>query len=574
MHGFVPKISKEGIVVMKNFKVSKKLLVAFGVINVLMLVITVFTFTAFQTVSGLVDSFYKEAFADVQLADEMLLDINVTAKEMLKASSTADTALTKEYLENAASSMKNMEAAVAELKLHYSGDMADVAVIEETIEEVNVTLGHFEASALAHDIEASYKVYESELMPELLKIQGAANNIRDFEKDKAAEMHRETMSRANNTGLIIVIIAAVAIGAGAVLSFIITKLIIKGLKDVQRAAEKMSVGDFDVNIEYQSKDEIGELADSMRKLTERTKAVVGDIDYVLSEIAQGNLDVHTQQREMYSGIFKNILDSLRKFVRGLNDIISQIGVSSDQVASGSDQVSSAAQALSQGATEQASSIQELSATIAVINEMIAANAVESTNARDKTNDAGAEMAEASGKMNELVDAMNEINGFATQIQDIIKTIEDIAFQTNILALNAAIEAARAGAAGKGFAVVADEVRNLAGKSAEAAQNTTLLIENTVTAIGKGGGLVTEVADKMENVAAAAGQVAVINEKIANASQDAASSINEVTIGVDQISAVVQNNSATAEETAAAAEELSGQSAMLKELIGVFKLREA
>ena len=176
-------------------------------------------------------------------------------------------------------------------------------------------------------------------------------------------------------------------------------------------------------------------------------------------------------------------------------------------------------------------------------------------------------------MSELVAAMAEISASSDETKKIIRTIEDIAFQTNILALNAAVEAARAGDAGKGFAVVADEVRNLAGKSAEAANNTTALIEGTVSAIDRGNVLVSEVAEKMGQVAAASEKVAVINGKIADASREAASAIVQVTTGVEQISTVVQNNSATAEETAAASEELSAQSVTCRDLVSQFILRE-
>ena len=141
-------------------------------------------------------------------------------------------------------------------------------------------------------------------------------------------------------------------------------------------------------------------------------------------------------------------------------------------------------------------------------------------------------------MSELVRAMNEINEFSSETKKIVKTIEDIAFQTNILSLNAAVEAARAGAAGKGFAVVAEEVRNLAGKSAEAAQNTTRIIESTVNSIVSGNKLCAEVAEKMNKVGETAGNVTVINNKIADSSKKAADSIVKVTIGVDQISNVV------------------------------------
>ncbi len=558
---------------MKNLKLSKKLLVAFGSIIVLLVVVVAFASSAFMTVKGIVDDFYTETFADVRAADKLEISMNEIAKNMLHASSTTDTAETDERLKLADEALAEMETIITDLKAHYTGDMADVTAIENNLAEMHATLDHFKTAAAAHDTAASFKVYKEELQPELASISTAINNIQTYEQANADETKREVDSRTTITGFIIICIGAFAVVIGSVLAAIITRMILKGIKEVEKAAVQMAEGDFDVSITYKSRDEIGSLAESMRMMSDRMKKVVEDIDYILDTVAQGNLDVHTQHENLYAGTFANILASLRSFIGNLNETIYQIEVASDQVASGSDQVASAAQALSQGATEQASSIQELSATINVINEMITANAKESANASSKTNEAGVEMASASEKMQELIAAMNEISETSDQIREINKTIEDIAFQTNILALNAAIEAARAGEAGKGFAVVADEVRNLAGKSAEAAQNTTVLIENTVSAIDKGSSLVGEVADKMGSVAAAAGEVAQINVHIAESSQEAADAIGQVTVGVDQISDVVQNNSATAEETAAAAEELSGQSAMLKELVEFFTLKE-
>lgn len=558
---------------MKNLKVSKKLLVAFGTVNILFIIVMVFSTTAFMTIKGLVGDFYTETFADVQTADQLEISINEIAKNMLHASSTTDSTETDERLKLADEALGEMDALIAGLKEHYTGDMADVTVIETNLTEMDATLDNFRTAAASHDTTASFDVYKNELLPELASISTAVANIQAYEQTNAESMKSQVDARTTITAFIIACIGVFAIIVGGILSAVITKMILKGIEDVEKAAHKMAEGDFDVNIAYKSKDEIGALADSMRTMSDRMKNVVEDIDWILTETASGNLNVHTQHGELYTGTFANIRISLRSFLSNLNKTIYQIGVASDQVASGSDQVASAAQALSQGATEQASSIQELSATIDVINDMISANAKESANASSKTNEAGVEMGSASEKMAELINAMNEISETSDQIREINKTIEDIAFQTNILALNAAIEAARAGAAGKGFAVVADEVRNLAGKSAEAAQNTTVLIENTVAAIDKGSSLVDEVASKMNNVAAAAGAVAKINGNIAAESQDAADSIAQVTVGVDQISDVVQNNSATAEETAAAAEELSGQSAMLKELVEFFTLRE-
>ena len=168
--------------------------------------------------------------------------------------------------------------------------------------------------------------------------------------------------------------------------------------------------------------------------------------------------------------------------------------------------------------------------------------------------------------------MDEISGASQEIGKIIATIENIAFQTNILALNAAVEAARAGSAGKGFAVVADEVRNLASKSADASQNTAMLIESSIQAVEKGSQIASDTAEQLLTVVEGTSEIVTAIDGIAEASQAQANAIEQVTTGVDQISSVVQTNSATAEESAATSEELSGQAQILKDLVSRFKLK--
>ncbi|MBQ8781794.1 MAG: methyl-accepting chemotaxis protein [Oscillospiraceae bacterium] len=369
-----------------------------------------------------------------------------------------------------------------------------------------------------------------------------------------------------------VILAVTLVIQIMLVKFVLADLIVPMVKiehHMQEFAEGNIHNTFDVK---ENNTEVGLTAKAMNDFRRFQKDIIEDIKYLLGEMAAGNFAITTRCEEEYKGDYRDILLSIRNINRKLNSTLADINLASEQVDSGAVQVSSASMSLSQGATEQASSIQELSATISVISDMINENARNANNASDETNNAGSEMSKAMKVMEELVDAMNKISTSSEETKKIVKTIEDIAFQTNILSLNAAVEAARAGAAGKGFAVVADEVRNLAAKSAEAANNTTSLIEGTVEAIVRGNDLVSDVADKMSSVAKAAGKVAEINGKIAKDSQDAADAILQVTVGVDQISTVVQTNSATAEQTAAAAEELTAQADNCKELISQFTLR--
>jgi len=368
-------------------------------------------------------------------------------------------------------------------------------------------------------------------------------------------------------GIIIVIIII-----GVFFSFVIIRGIKFPIFEIEKAASRMAQGDLDIDISYTSKDELGVLSDQVRELIRKLQMIIDDENKFLAQMASGDFTVDSTCETEYTGGFKPLLISFRAIAEKLNHTILQISESSAQVASGSDQVSSGAQALSQGATEQASSVEELAATINEISEKVKQNAENARQANHMAGVVGSEMQTSNQKMQEMMQAMNNISNCSDEIGKIIKTIEDIAFQTNILALNAAVEAARAGTAGKGFAVVADEVRNLAGKSAEASKNTSVLIENSLRAVENGTLIADETAQSLLQTVKGVEEVANIISQISEASNNQAEAISQITMGIDQISSVVQTNSATAQESAAASEELSSQSQLMKDLVGRFRLR--
>jgi methyl-accepting chemotaxis protein len=345
---------------------------------------------------------------------------------------------------------------------------------------------------------------------------------------------------------------------------------VKPIQEVTNVMSQISKGNLEVSVSEGYKGEFGALATAVNITDERLKAVVGEISDILGQISEGNLDLDNIQE--FDGNFRSISISLNTIVESLNSVLSEINIASEQVFTGSSQVSNGSQALSQGATEQASAIEQLTSSITEVASQTKENAVNANQAKDLALKVKENAEQGNRHMSEMLKSMSEINESSANISKIIKVIDEIAFQTNILALNAAVEAARAGQHGKGFAVVAEEVRNLAARSANAAKETTDLIEGSIKKSEKGTEIANNTAKALYEIVDGVSKAATLVAEIAAASNEQATGISQINLGIEQVSQVVQTNSATAEESAAASEELSSQSELLKEMVSNFKLK--
>lgn len=384
---------------------------------------------------------------------------------------------------------------------------------------------------------------------------------------------KEFLGNAFIAVLVMIITTTISFVVGALVISKFVKRIIVPLNAINGKILDMEQGKLSGDaIEVHTGDELETLADAVNSMTAYTNTIIKDIEAVSAKLAAE--DLTAEPAADYIGDYAPIKSALYGIINSTSDVIRQIGASSKLVSDGSSKMSDNSATLSQAATEQAATVEELNASIVEISSNISANADSAGKAKVLADDCMKIVNEGNVKMTDMLHAMEEINETSSQIANIIKTIEDISFQTNILSLNASIEAARAGEAGKGFAVVAGEVGQLAGKTAEAAKNTTALIKTSLTAVENGTVMANETAKMLSKIVSETDDTAKVIDKIAAASQEQADSVKQILVGMDQISTSVQMTSGSSAECAASAEELSGQAKVLLDLVQRFKIADA
>lgn len=382
-------------------------------------------------------------------------------------------------------------------------------------------------------------------------------------QSKVTEKSYAELKKADQTIRILIGVSLVILVIVLFVLFLVSQAISVPIVEASRVMQRMAGGDLSQKAVVSGQDEVAGLSQNLNLFIDSMRAFIASLD----QIAEGNLAVEVKDRSAYD----QISPIARKMVRSLADLVSNARHTSEQVSAGSEEMSSSSQNLSEATVESA-------ASLAQITEMVSSIAVQINDNAEKAREAdlivneNRQAAESGNKtMGEMIAAMEKISYSSAEIAKIIKVIDAIAFQTNLLALNAAVEAARAGRHGKGFAVVADEVRNLASRSAKAAKETTVLIEESRNTVDDGMRIVHETDEALRKIIEGIDKVVILIKEVAINSSEQANGISQVNSGLKQIDAVNQNNTASAEETASAAQELANQARILRDLLTRFHL---
>lgn len=555
-----------------RLKIGKKLRVAFLVILMVFSLTVGLAIAAIVRINSLMETFYTGPYTNTQAQLVVRKDLQYIGKCVLWAMTSDDLTFTNEKLTEAEEGVVRIKDSIETLKKTFQNQQL-VTQLETQMNDVLTYHDQMSELTAVNNNDEAMLIYNAEYSEAVTNAENTALEISNYADIGAEQNYHEAEINGMYCIGIMIGLAIFGFGVCIFMGILITRVLRKPIEELEVAAEKIAKGELDIEISYESEDELGNLADSFRRACTLMNHVIIDAGNLLEEMSKGNFNVHTRVEKEYVGEFVKLLMGMRNLNRALDKTLRQINQTSDQVALGSTQLAENAQALAEGATEQAGAIQELTATIENVTSISQDSAKASEESYEKVHKAEVNANKSQEDLAELTEAMGRISETSKEIQNIIGSIEDIASQTNLLSLNASIEAARAGEAGRGFAVVADQIGKLASDSAQSAVDTKALIEKSLEEIDNGNHITEKTVEAIQGILASMREFATTAKDSSEAAYRQAEMLNQIEQGVEQISHVVQSNSASAEETSATSEELSAQSESLREMVGQFTLRE-
>jgi Methyl-accepting chemotaxis protein len=558
--------------VISNYPINTKFKITFSAILGLTSFLMVAVICIILFISSQTNSLYNGPYKVSETISNIRVNLQTIKMDMFRSITETDPGIKNFYLEQADTESIALSKNIEILKEIHKGDpsllnefLSNVKGLDDKREKLSDLLKSKTNQSVMKVSQDAYSSQIKESEECILKL------FKSSQEDANSFVTNSNTYRSISL-ISITFIMIILIVISLLLIRVLNDVLLEGINHIKDIAKNLAHGNLKINTEYNAKDEMGEMSRDLTNSIGMLLSYINDITSTLERLADGDLDIHLDNSIAYIGDFNPIQKSIKNIIDSLNIIFQNMDQSISSISNGSEQLSSTTQILSEGSINQAGAVEELFTSFKNILQKVNNTTNNADKAKSFSINVKHIVEEGNEKMQILMESMKEITICSKQIAEIIKAIEEIASQTNLLALNSAIEAAGAGEAGKGFAVVADEVRNLAEQSAEAVNNTSKIIKNSLHVVANGEKLATETAAALDIIVKNVDDTTNLVKEIAVASEDQTEAITEMTSKVDQISQVVQTNSATAEELAASTEELASQSQIIKTEISKYTLK--